>query len=134
MGGRRQYQAKLEEKEKPAVTSAPVIKEEVKGEEPVIQEEEEHEDEKPKRGRKQQQVYRVKGASSVADTTAKEGEAVKEPEEAPEKAPKRSKSRPSKPQMVYRRKDEVAEEVKGEEETKEGEEGGDKKKKSRKGD
>ncbi len=109
----------MEEKEKPAVTSAPVIKEEVKAEEPVIQEEEEHEDEKPKRGRKQQQqVYRVKGASSVADTTAKEGEAVKEPEEAPEKAPKRSKSRPGKPQMVYRRKDEVAEEVKGEEETK----------------
>lgn len=77
----------------------------------------------------------MKGAA-VADTTAKDGEVVEEknPEEAPEKAPLRSKSRPSKPQMVYRRKDEVVEEAKGEEETKEGEEGVDKKKKSRKGD
>lgn len=54
-------------------------------------------------------------------------------EELPEKPPRRSKSRPSKPQMVYRRKDEVVEESKVEEETKEGEVG-EKKKKTRKGD
>ena len=42
----------MEEKEKPV--AAPV-KEEVNGEEPTAQEEEDHEDEKPKRGRKQQQ-------------------------------------------------------------------------------
>jgi hypothetical protein len=55
----------------------------------------------------------------VADsTTAKEeGEGEKEvQEEVTEKPPRRSKSRPNKPQMVYRRKDEVVEESKGEEE------------------
>lgn len=96
----------MEEKEKPV---APV-KEEVKGEEPA--QEEENLEEKPKRGRKQQ-VYRVKGA---VDTTKEEGENEnKELEEIVEK-PGRSKSRTSKPQMVYRRKDEVVEESKGEEE------------------
>jgi hypothetical protein len=52
VGGRRQYQAKMEEKEKP-VAVAP-IKEEAKAEEPIAKvEEEDHEEEKPKRGRKQ---------------------------------------------------------------------------------
>lgn len=79
-------------------------------------------EDKPKRGRQQQ--YRVKGS---ADDSTKVVEEEKKEAVAGEK--RRSKSRASKPQMVYKRKDEVAnEEAKGEEEEKEG---GEEKKKGR---